>query len=209
MPAGGSVRRQNSALGILAVAGLGCLALWTAWPRQQPPLDLLSTAYSNSRRMEFRAGPEGATEVVRGHTVDPGEVRAQPLGGPEAARGRDAVDGVLGVLEQVLRTADSLCAQPLQWCGAGRLAESAGEGAGAHQGLMGEVLDGKRQLEMCSGPVHGRAEVRGAVDGQRLVDVLSLAAFPVGRDDQPPGEGVRDPGPVVLPDDVQAQVQAG
>ena len=37
----------------------------------------------------------------------------------------------------------------------------------------------------------------------------ALPAFSVRRDDEPPRESVRDPGPVVIPDDVQAQVQSG
>jgi len=38
--------------------------------------------------------------------VDPGEVRAHLVCGSEAAEGCDALDGVVGVLKQVLRTAD-------------------------------------------------------------------------------------------------------
>jgi hypothetical protein len=85
----------------------------------------------------------------------------------------------------------------------------AGRTARAHLGAAGEAVHRQRQLKVCSGPVQGRAEVRGAIDRHGLLDVLGLPAFPVRRDDQPPGEGVRDPGSVVQPHDVQAQVLAG
>ena len=67
---------------------------------------------------------------------------------PEAAQGGDALDGVVGVLEQVLRAADSLGAQPLERRRAGRLAEAPGVGARAHHRLAGEIVDRQRQLEM-------------------------------------------------------------
>src|SRR5580700_7428348 len=54
------------------------------------------------------SGPEGSLVGVRGHVVDPVEVRAHLVCGSEAAQGCDALDGVVGVLEQVLRAADSL-----------------------------------------------------------------------------------------------------
>ena len=59
---------------------------------------------------------------------------------------------------------------------------------------------------MLPGPVQRGAEARGG-GRQRLLDVLGLAAFAVRGHDQAAGEHVRDPGPVVLPHDVQAQVQ--
>ena len=99
------------------------------------------------------SGPEGSLVGVRGHVVDPVEVRAHLVCGSEAAQGCDALDGVVGVLEQVLRAADSLGAQPLQRRGASGLAEPPGVGARAHHGLAGEILDRQRQLEMLPGPV--------------------------------------------------------
>jgi hypothetical protein len=68
------------------------------------------------------------------------------VGGSEAADFGDSVNGVVGVLEEVLGTADSFGAQPLQWCVSGRLAESPGEGSGAHQGVTGEVFHPEGQL---------------------------------------------------------------
>jgi drug/metabolite transporter (DMT)-like permease len=71
------------------------------------------------------------------YAVNPREVSSHLVGRPEAARGGDAIDRVVGVLEQVLGAADSFGAHPLQRCGAGRLAEASGVGvAGAVVGIL-------------------------------------------------------------------------
>jgi hypothetical protein len=88
-------------------------------------------------RCGSRAGPEGALVCLGRYAVNPREVSSHLVGRPEAARGGDAIDRVVGVLEQVLGAADSFGAHPLQRCGAGRLAEASGVGvAGAVVGIL-------------------------------------------------------------------------
>ena len=100
--------------------------------------------------------------------------------------------------------------QPLVRRGSGRGQEPAGERSGTHRRPDGQILDRHRLVEMLLHPGNRVREQVGAVQhGQRLLDVLGLAAVALRRDDQLAGELGGDLAPVVLADDVQAEVDAG
>ena len=104
---------------------------------------------------------------------------------------------------------DPLPHQPLPRADPRLLTEAARERPYGHGLLLRHVPELDRFVEAYQRPRPRPGGGRQLRLGQGSFDVLGLSAFPVRGDDEPPGESVRDPGPVIIRDDVQAQVQSG
>ena len=74
--------------------------------------------------------------------------------------------------------------------------------------MGGQGTNGERLAQALEGPGARGGEGTARVLGERLLDVLRLAAFAVGRDDDPAGDARGEVRAVVQAQDVQAQVQA-
>ncbi len=122
----------------------------------------------------------------------------------------DLFHGEVGRLGELPGMGDTLAGEPLAGRRPERLPEAALEGPEAHAGPAREVADVQLLVEMAGEPVEQcrQPAVPGrARDGR--CDELLLAAVPVRREHQPPGDIVRDGRAVVLADDVQAEIEAG
>lgn len=99
-----------------------------------------------------------------------------------------------------------------QACGAGTGggAEVPGEAARRHRRAGGQPVDRQRPVQVRLRPGQHVAQPGVLVDaGHRGLDVLRLAAVAVRRDDHPSCHGVGDRRAVLVPDRVQAGVDAG
>ncbi|MGX1494159.1 hypothetical protein RKD41_006418 [Streptomyces tendae] len=112
-------------------------------------------------------------------------------------------------LQEVAGARHPLLDQPAAGTEAHLVAEAAGEGAPAHPGVPGEVGQGERLVQALQRPGAGRGGARGPALGDRLLDVLCLAAVAEGRYDTAPGDRVGQFAAVVGAHDVQADVDAG
>ena len=133
---------------------------------------------------------------------------AQGGGVAEADLAGDPVDGVVGLLEQLLRRADPLPQDPAVGRGSGLLLEAAGEGARGHVHVAGERLDVQVVAQVLADPRQQRGQRLRLADRHGAGDVLGLAAVTVGRHDHPPGGGGRDLGAEVLAHHVQRRIEA-
>src|SRR3954470_17872281 len=116
------------------------------------------TATSAVLHGDFVGAPERAAVRHRRDAHRPGEVLAQVCGRPEPRHRRDALDGLVGRLQQVLRATYSLHEQPLQRRRAERALEPSHQGAGADVRLPRQVLQRQRLTKATHGPVEERAE---------------------------------------------------
>ncbi|GAA1673765.1 hypothetical protein GCM10009680_11780 [Streptomyces yatensis] len=146
---------------------------------------------------------------MRWHPHRPGEVAAQIGRRAKTAQLRDPVHRQIAALQQLPGARDPLALQPSQRRRARGGVEAADQGARAGVGAAGEVGDGQRFVQPLGGPVQQRGErVVGALR-QRRLDVLGLAAGPMGGRDELPGQGVGRLGAVVLAHQMQTDVDAG
>src|SRR5580692_12082561 len=154
------------------------------------------------------AAEEAAVGVGGGAAPD-AEVVAQGGGVTEAGSVGDDVDGLVGLLEELLGQQDALPGEPALWGGPGVLHEAARKGPLGHVRAGGQLADGKRLVQVGAQPFQQVAQgaVAGRSDG--LDHVLGLAAVAVRRDDHAAGDAVGDPGTLFLPDQVEAGVDAG
>ncbi len=104
---------------------------------------------------------------------------------------------------------DALLDQPASWAHAHFFVEAAGEGAQAHVGVLGEVGQGQRLVEVLLRPLAGGGRSVCCGVGDRVLDVLRLAPVAPRGDDAYACHMVGDLAAVVLADEVQAGVDAG
>src|SRR5579862_128182 len=156
-----------------------------------------------------RIAAEEAAVGVGGSGAPEAEVVAQGGGVAEAGVVGDGVDGLVGLLQELLGQQDALPDEPALRGGSGVLDEAAGEGPLGHVGAQGELADGERLVEVGAQPFQEVPERPVARGRDGLLDVLGLAAVAVRRDDHAPGDAVGDPRALLLPDQVQAGVDAG
>src|SRR5579863_9885773 len=123
-----------------------------------------------------RIAAEEAAVGVGGSGAPEAEVVAQGGGVAEAGVVGDGVDGLVGLLQELLGQQDALADQPALRGGAGVLHEPAGEGPLGHIGPGGQLADGERLIQVGGQPFEQLAQ--GAVAGRRhrLDHVLGLAA---------------------------------
>jgi hypothetical protein len=127
----------------------------------------------------------------------------------EARPVRDGVDGLVALLEQLLGQQDALPDKPALRRRARVLDETAGEGPLRHVRARRQLAHREGLVEVDAQPFQQVTQASIAAGGDGLHDVLRLAAVPVRRHHHPPGDAVGDPGTLLLPDQVQAGVDAG
>ena len=102
---------------------------------------------------------------------------------------------------------DPLAEQPLVGSRSHSDKESTGKRTRTHGGPDGKILNRHLLVEMCLQPCNRVREQVGAVkDWQWILDVLGLAAVALWRHDQLTSEPGGDLAPVVLADDMQAEI---
>ena len=137
------------------------------------------------------------------------EMLTEVARGAEAALLSHGLDGQVADFEQSLSELNTLAEQPLVRGGSSCSEESAGKRPGTHGRPGGKVLNGHRLIEMFLQPGDRFREQIGAVQNREwMFDELGLAPVPLGRNDQLAGELGGDLTPVVLADDVQAEINA-
>ncbi|GAA3223877.1 hypothetical protein GCM10020256_32370 [Streptomyces thermocoprophilus] len=129
----------------------------------------------------------------------------------EAGAAGDLGHGQVGAFEEFLGCGDALVEEPAQGCGAGLRREVAGEGAGGHAGVGGQVGDGERFVQMAQGVfAYGGEGVGVAVgSGCGAFDELGLGAGAERGGDHRAGDGGGGLGSVGAADEVQAEVDSG
>src|SRR5271165_2428811 len=134
-----------------------------------------------------------------------------PQGGRVAEAGPvgDRVYSLVAFLEQLLGQQDPLPDEPPLRSGAGVLHETAGKGPLGHVRAGGQLPDGDRLVQVREQPFEQIPQRPVARGGDRLVDVLGLAAVAVRRHHHAAGDAVGDPRTLFLPDQVEARVDAG
>src|SRR6516164_1347333 len=163
-------------------------------------------SYGNAARRV----PAEKTAVGVGSGAAPGaEVVAQGGRVAEAGPVGDRVHRLVALLEQLLGQQDALPDQPALRRGAGVLHEAPGEGPLGHVRPGGQLAYGQRLVQVRAQPFEQVPQRAVAGGGDRLVDVLRLAAVAVRRHHHAPGDAVGDPRALLLPDQVEARVDAG
>ncbi len=85
-----------------------------------------------------------------------------------------------------------------------------GEGSGAHRCTRGELLNGLGFTQVTLHPCDGVGkEIRVVQLRERLVDVLRLSAIALGWNDQLPSQSRRHFAPIILSNDMEAEIDAG
>ncbi len=155
-------------------------------------------------------GGEGAPVAQRRQAERGGELLAQRHRRTEAGQPGDRLHRMLGGFQQALGQGQAFGLQPLADGGAGELAEMPGEGPPAHQHPLCQAVQAVRLVEVLPQPHQQLAEtaVLGAVR-QRLLDELGLAALPMRRHHQAPGQVIGSLRAEPLAHQVQAAVDAG
>ena len=127
----------------------------------------------------------------------------------QPAQAGDLLDRHAGGLEEFAGPVDAGQGQPGQGGSARLLPEAPRERTARHVRPLGKLVQGVTAFEGVQHPGPDRGEVVAAGGGPEALDELRLAAGAPGRGDQYPRAGVGGRGAVVLPDDVQAQVDSG
>src|SRR5205823_4661507 len=143
-----------------------------------------------------RAAPGAEVVTQRGRVAEPG-----PVG--------DRVHRLVALLQQLLGQQDALPDQPALRRGAGVLYEPAGEGPFGHVRARGQLAYGQRLVQVRAQPLEQLPQGPVTGGGDRLVDVLRLAAVAMRRHHHAPGDAVGYPRALLLPDQVEAGVDAG
>src|SRR3954468_21013517 len=102
--------------------------------------------------------PRRAAQRLRRLAERTDEGAAHPLRIAKAGELRDALDRLTGGLHALARHLDPQALHRLRRRGAGLRDEGAGEMPRTHAGLLGQVLDGERRIEMLARPGEQRSE---------------------------------------------------
>ncbi len=161
-------------------------------------------------------GASGGSSVLEGVPIGLGagvdhsaEMLTEVARGAEAALLSNGLDRQVADFEQSLSKLNALAQQPLVRGSSSGSEESAGKSPGTHGRPAGKILDGHRLIEMLLKPCNRFREQIGAVqNGEWVFDELGLAPIPLGRNNQLSGKLSSDLTPVVLANDVKAEVNA-
>src|SRR6266536_1352471 len=136
---------------------------------------------ASSHKRSQTGNGEGASVGSGCRPGGPGEMPAKMGGGAEAAGVRHALDGQVGLLQQLTGQQDPLAQQPLERGGPGLGAEAAGERSWRHPRVSGEPSQVQPFLEGVQRPAAGGQQRRSASLGGRdgLLDELRLVAVAV------------------------------
>lgn len=135
-------------------------------------------------------------------------MKPQGRGRFQTHRLSDLVDRLGGGLEAVLRGEQTLMGKPLMRRRPGLPAETSRERPLRHHGAPGQRLHLEAVAQPPLGPVEDRSQASALRRPHRSGYVLRLTTIAVWRDDETPSYAVGDLGAVILPDDVQAQIDA-